>query len=65
MPDYFSLGDTNKDGSIDYKEFCTISSTFGLPLDTTKVHTIFPVHVPHCMIVLSARGAGPLYVARL
>ena len=40
MPDYFALGDTNKDGYIDYKEFGRISNTFDLPLNTTKVNRL-------------------------
>lgn len=37
IPDYFALGDTNKDGYIDYNEFCAVPATFDLPLDTTKI----------------------------
>ena len=36
-PDYFALGDINKDDHIDYNEFCMIYETFDLPLETTKV----------------------------
>ena len=43
MPDFFALGDTNKEGHIDFKEFCAISDTFDLPLETFKVH-IFNHH---------------------
>ena len=38
MPDYFALGDTNKDGYIDYNEFRGILDTFELPLEKTKVN---------------------------
>ena len=37
MPDYFALGDTNKDGYIDLDEFRAISETFDLPLEKSKV----------------------------
>ena len=39
MPDYFALGDTDKDGYIEYKEFCVLFDTFDVSSDTTKVNT--------------------------
>ena len=38
MPDYFALGDTNKDGHIDYEEFHGMAETFDLPVETMKVN---------------------------
>ena len=37
MPDYFALGDTNKDGYMDCDEFRAISATFYIPVTKADV----------------------------
>ena len=39
VPDFFMIGDTNKDGYIDSKEFRVIAETFDIPFHETEVTT--------------------------
>ena len=43
MPDYFALGDTNKDGYIDCDEFRAISATFDIPVTKSDVSVKYNV----------------------
>ena len=60
MPDYFALGDTNKDGYIDCDEFRAISATFDIPVTKSDVSWKYnenPLHIFLVSIsVLGLRG---------